>query len=61
MWQPIASAPFDRELELAVIEGNEVHSLVFPCRREHQGWVKAATKERVVVHPTHWRIWCEPD
>jgi hypothetical protein len=34
-----------------------VHALVFPCLRLMGGWVKAATKERVEVHPTHWRRW----
>jgi hypothetical protein len=55
-WLPIRTAPFDRELELAVIEP-EVHALVFPCRRIVGGWIKAATKARVEVHPTHWRQW----
>jgi hypothetical protein len=33
-WQPIATAPFDRDLELAVFDtAGQVHALVFPCRR----------------------------
>ncbi len=32
-WQPIASAPFDRDIELAVIDYYGVHALAFPCRR----------------------------
>lgn len=56
-WQPITSAPFDRDLELAVIEAGEVSALVFPCRRVLRGWVKAATSAPVNVHPTHWRDW----
>lgn len=56
-WQPIKIAPFDRELELAVIEGGEVHALVFPCRRLLGGWTKSGTNERLQVHPTHWRPW----
>lgn len=32
-WQTIATAPFDRELELAVIGYDGVHALAFPCRR----------------------------
>ena len=31
-WQPIATAPFDRDLELAVINYNGTHTFVFPCR-----------------------------
>ena len=57
MWQPIASAPFDRELELAVIDHDGPHALVFPCRRIEGGWMNALTKHRVEVYPTHWRRW----
>lgn len=56
-WQPIMNAPFDRDLELAVIEAGEVSALVFPCRRVLRGWVKTATSAPVNVHPTHWRDW----
>jgi hypothetical protein len=47
--QPISIAPFDRDLELAVRDGGELHAPVFPCRRVLGGWVKAATKERICV------------
>ena len=57
MWQPIVTAPYDRDLELAVIDGKGEHSLVFPCRRTEQGWVDATTKRRIEVWPTHWREW----
>lgn len=32
-WQPVTSAPFDRSLELAVIDSGGAHKLVFPCHR----------------------------
>lgn len=57
MWQRISSAPFDRDLELAIIECEEIHSLVFPCRRDPTGWINAETREPVTVDPTHWRKW----
>jgi len=57
MWQPIATAPFDRDLELAVIIGTEPHALVFPCRRVLRGWIKSETKEAIELRPTHWRQW----
>jgi hypothetical protein len=58
MWQPIATAPFDRDLELAVINSSgEPHALIFPCRRADEGWVNIRTKKRVEVRPTHWREW----
>jgi hypothetical protein len=54
-WQPISTAPFDRDLELAVIDRGEIHALVFPCRHILGGWVHAETKRRIEVYPTHWR------
>ncbi|MTV17655.1 hypothetical protein FDV58_27520 [Bradyrhizobium elkanii] len=58
-WEGVATAPFNRDLELAVIEGNAIHKLVFPCRRIHGGWAKAGTAERILVQPTHWRAWAK--
>jgi hypothetical protein len=57
VWQPISTAPFDRDLELAVIERDGPHALVFPCRRILSGWINAETKQRIEVRPTHWRAW----
>lgn len=60
MWKDISGAPFDRDLELAVIDYDGPHALVFPCRRVLGGWTKAETKERIEVRPTHWRPWAQP-
>lgn len=57
VWEEISTAPYDRDLELAVIERNRVHPLVFACRRTVSGWVKIPTRERISIHPTHWRPW----
>lgn len=56
-WQPISTAPFDRDLEIAVIDRDGAHALVFPCRRTPGAWITSATGERVQVSPTHWRDW----
>ena len=56
-WQRITSAPFDRDLELAVIDYDGVHALAFPCRRVLGSWIKAETKHKIDVYPTHWREW----
>jgi hypothetical protein len=57
MWQPISTAPFDRDLELAVFNEDGVHALVFPCRRILGGWINSQTRARIGVRPTHWRDW----
>ena len=57
MWQTILNAPFDCDLELAVIDEDGPHARVFPCRRIRNGWMNAETKERLDVRPTHWRQW----
>jgi hypothetical protein len=61
MWQPISSAPLDRDLELAVIDIDGPHALVFPCQRILGGWINAQTKQRLDVRPTHWREWRATD
>lgn len=58
MWKSTDTAPFDRHLQLAVIDSaGEVHALVFPCRRVLRGWVNSKTGSPVHVFPTHWREW----
>lgn len=59
MWQPISSAPFGRDIELAVVDQDGTHALVFACQRIVGGWMNSTTKERLDVRPTHWREWTE--
>ncbi len=56
-WEPIDTAPSDRELELAVIDREGPHALAFACRRVDDGWINARSKQRIDVRPTHWREW----
>ena len=58
-WHPISTAPFDRDIEIAYINYGGAHALVFPCRRILSGWVKAETRERIDVQPSHWREWVQ--
>lgn len=58
-WKPISTAPFDRDIEIAYIDGGGTHALVFPCRRILDGWIKAETKKRIEVQPSHWREWVQ--
>jgi hypothetical protein len=56
-WHSIHTAPLDQDLELAVIDHEGPHALVFPCRKTDSGWIDARTETRVQVRPTHWREW----
>lgn len=57
MWHPIATAPFNRDLELAVLDRDGPHAMIFPCRRTLTGWIASKTRHRIDVSPTHWRAW----
>lgn len=57
MWRLVVEAPFEEDIELAVIDDEGVHALVFPCLRLPGGWANALTGELLDVHPTHWRSW----
>jgi hypothetical protein len=59
MWMQISTAPFDCDLQLAVIDKDGTHALVFPCRHCLDGWIASNTKQRIYVNPTHWRDWGE--
>jgi hypothetical protein len=57
-WKPITTAPTDCDLELAVIDYDGTHALVFPCRRLLHGWTNSETKTLIDdLRPTHWRVW----
>jgi hypothetical protein len=58
-WKLISTAPFYRDLELAVIDHDGTHALAFPARRILGGWINAETQMRIEVYPTHWRDWQE--
>jgi hypothetical protein len=61
MWLPIADAPYDLELELAVIDDEGAHALAFPCERWLGGWINARNglPMSLTIHPSHWRVWKE--
>ena len=54
-WLPVFIAPFDTDLEVSVIEKEEVHRLMFPCRRTTSGWADTMDR-RLKIDPSHWRI-----
>jgi hypothetical protein len=53
-WREIATAPFDREIELAVI-GDRVGLVEGGRLRHGNGWLDAETLQPVAVTATHWR------
>ena len=53
-WRDIGSAPFDRELELAVIDG-DVRPIGGYCLRHGNDWYDAETLNPIEVTATHWR------
>jgi hypothetical protein len=53
-WRDIATAPADRAVELAVIDG-EIDVLNDPFLRHGDVWLDAATLQPVSVAATHWR------
>ena len=59
MWNAVSVVPKDQDLEVAVIDRDGEHSVVFPCRRVADGWIAAATRQRIDIRPTHWRPWRE--
>jgi hypothetical protein len=57
VWQPVTTAPYGIDLEVAVVNGSGLHAVVFPCRRGVYGWINAASGVSVEVRPSHWRAW----
>ena len=49
VWEPVTTAPFGRNLQLAVLEHGQAHVLVFPCRRTPEGWIDPATRCRIDI------------
>ena len=58
-WLPVSIAPSGADLEVCVMDGHDIHALVFPVRRSGTDWLDAITNERVDIEPTHWRKWAE--
>jgi len=41
------------------MDNGDIHTLVFPVRKNGQSWTKASTQERIDIQPTHWRKWSD--
>lgn len=58
-WKHISGAPLNRDIQLAIIDRQGTHELVFACRRIVDGWINSETKQRIDITPTHWREWAQ--
>src|SRR5262249_44054586 len=56
LWQPVSSAPLDRDLEVQVADGFGTYRLKFLCRLTGAGWVNAQTNTALAVQPVNWRM-----
>jgi hypothetical protein len=54
-WRDIETAPYDRELELAVID-REVRLVGGFCLRHGDDWLDAETLRPIKINATHWRF-----
>jgi hypothetical protein len=58
VWRRIdGSEPIATDLEICVEENGELIPLVFPCRKRIAMWVDARSGRRLIIHPSHWRLW----
>ncbi len=53
-WREIATAPFDREIEIAVLDGS-INVTGASCLRHGDGWLDTETLRPVEITATHWR------
>jgi hypothetical protein len=59
-WQPIATAPVLRDLEVRVHDPVGHYSLLYPCRLiPDSGWVNALLMAPLRAQPVEWRDWLE--
>jgi hypothetical protein len=56
-WNPISSAPPEKNLELQVGDGFGVYALKFPCRLTAAGCINAQTQKELTLQPVGWRIY----
>jgi hypothetical protein len=58
-WQPIATGPLDRDVQVGIKVESGVLPIFFPCRRTETGWLNAIVKAPLLHEPTCWREWPE--
>jgi hypothetical protein len=56
-WQPIATGPLDRDVQVGVTVEGGVLPIFFPCRLTPTGWINAIVKAPLLHEPSCWREW----
>lgn len=57
-WHPISTAPYNRELELRIIENGKVVAIEFPCLRSNtEAWINVDLGTEIKLRPVEWRVW----
>jgi len=60
-WQPLDSAPMDKDVTLLVTDGlSEPYPLKLPSRLTAAGWVSSAKGTPLAVTPTKWKPYSAP-
>jgi hypothetical protein len=60
-WQPIVTAPVNRDLEVRVADPMGHYALMCPCKlNPEQGWINSWLQTPLSHHPVEWREWTEP-
>jgi hypothetical protein len=55
-WNPIESAPLDKDVTLEVTDGRGArYRLPNPCRRTASGWVSSSKGTPLAVTPVKWK------
>jgi hypothetical protein len=57
-WQPIATAPEQKDLEVRLEDALGRYELLFPCRLLPEGrWINSWLQTPLLATPVEWREW----
>ncbi len=57
-WHPAATAPYNQDLELRVVEDGVTTALPFPCRHTNADeWINVDLGVPLHIRPVEWRPW----
>lgn len=56
-WHAVSTAPFNRDVEARLVDGNEIGIAPFPCRPTADGWMNTDLGVRMELDAVAWRPW----